>query len=244
MVMAAPGFSRPRGEEVRSNAEAALPPPFEVPDETVLIDALRAGDEAAFRALMDRHESAMLRLAYGHVGSHALAQDVVQETWLGVIRGIHTFRRQSSLKTWIFRILLNRARTWGRREARSLPFSQLSRLRSEPDDGAGISDRIPANRISETFTSTGRSPLMRALDSELRERLDAAIDLLPERQRQILLLRDIEGWGSEDVCNVMGISETNQRVLLHRARSRIRRELAAYVDDQPREGDEHTTRLR
>ena len=242
--MAAPGFSRARREEVRSNAEAALPPPAEEPDENTLVDALRAGDETAFRALMDRHESAMLRLAYGHVGSHALAQDVVQETWLAVIRGIHAFRQQSSLKTWIFRILLNRARTWGRREARSLPFSELVSNGQETERRIGVPDRLLVNPAAEAPASFGRSPLLSTLDGELRGRIDAAIDRLPERQRQILVLRDVEGWGSEDVCNIMGISETNQRVLLHRARSRMRRELASYVDDQPREGDEHTTRLR
>lgn len=242
--MAAPGFSRPRREEVRSNAEAALPPPGEEPDENALVDALRAGDETAFRALMDRHESAMLRLAYGHVGSRALAQDVVQETWLAVIRGIHAFRQQSSLKTWIFRILLNRARTWGRREARSLPFSELVPDGPQAEREIGDPDRILLNRAAEAGAAFGRSPLLSTLDGELRARIEAAVDQLPERQRQILVLRDVEGWGSGDVCNIMGISETNQRVMLHRARSRMRRELASYLDDQPREGDEHTTRLR
>ena len=191
---------------------------------------------------MDRHESAMLRLAHSHVGSRAVAQDVVQETWLAVIPGIHSFRQKSSLKTWIFRILMNRARTWGRREARSLPFSELD-TRDTDDHGIGAPERILANRASEALATIDRSPLLCALDGELRDRIDAAIDRLPERQRRILVLRDVEGWSSEDVCNVMRITETNQRVLLHRARTRMRRELAAYVDDQPREGDEHPTRL-
>jgi RNA polymerase sigma-70 factor, ECF subfamily len=243
MIMAARGFFRPRGEEIRSSAEAAVPPPDEKSDEAVVIGALRAGDEAAFRALMDRHESAMLRMAQIHVGSHAVAQDVVQETWLAVVRGIHSFRQQSSLKTWIFRILVNRARTWGFREARSLPFSELATRDTDAEHGDGVPDQILANRAGAALASSARSPLLCVLDGELRVRIDAEIDRLPERQRQILILRDVEGWTAEDVCNVMRISETNQRVLLHRARSRMRRELAAYVDDQPREGDEHSTRL-
>lgn len=241
--MAAHGYARPRREDVRPNAEAALPPPALHHDETALVEALRAGDEAAFQALMDRHESAMLRLAHMHVGSRVAAQDVVQETWLAVIRGIPAFRQQSSLRTWIFRILLNRARSWGRREARSLTFSDLTPRHGTEDGGAGFADVILSNRVAEALASTDRGPLLAVLDRELHGRIDAAIDRLPARQKQVLVLRDVEGWSAEHVCNVMRISETNQRVLLHRARTRIRRELASYVDDPPREGNEQRIRL-
>lgn len=241
MIMIAGGLPRAHREEVRSNAEAALPPPDGALDDASLVTALKAGDEQAFRTLMDRHESAMLRLAHIHVGSHALAQDVVQETWLAVIRGIGRFRQDSSLKTWIFRILLNRARTWGRREARSLPFSEMETRTTNSRNGNGAVERILSDRGSAAQRRFARSPLHGVLDAELGKRIESAIETLSERQREILVLRYVEGWTSADACNALGISETNQRVLLHRARSRVRRALADYVEDQPREGDEHPT---
>lgn len=240
MVMAAPDLARPRRDEVRSNAEAALPPPHEL-DETRLVEALRAGDEAAFDALIRRHESAMLRLALSHVGSLARAEEVVQDTWLAVIRGLPRFRGESSLKTWIFRILLNRARTRGRRESRTLPLSDL-------DLGVTLdADAIDRLVTSPADAFAGRpepSPLRTVLDGELRARIEAAIERLPARQRTVLTLRDVEGWSAEEVCNAMGISETNQRVLLHRARSRVRQELAPYIEDSSPHADDYSSQLR
>lgn len=240
MVMAAPDLAVPRREEVRSNAEAALPPPQEL-DERTLVEALKAGDEAAFDALVRRHESAMLRIALAHVGSRARAEEVVQDTWLAVIRGLPRFRGESTLKTWIFRVLLNRARTRGRREARTLPLTDLE-----------VDTRLDADAIDRLVTSPAdafagrpeRSPLRAVLDGELRARIDGAIEQLPERQRTVITLRDVEGWSAEEVCNALGISETNQRVLLHRARSRIRREMAPYIEDSTPHRDDYSSQLR
>jgi RNA polymerase sigma-70 factor (ECF subfamily) len=229
MLMAIHAPSRAHRVEVRSSAEAALPPPEKQQEEIHLVEALKRGDESAFLALIEQHESAMLRVAFGFVGTRARAEDVVQETWLGVIRGLGTFRHESSLKTWIFRILLNRARSTGRREARNVPFCDL-----HTPDGDATTD--PADRLTGEIgeVAAGRrhpAPLQDVLDRELGMRLEAAISALPELQRLVLTMRDVEGFSSEEVCNVLRISDTNQRVLLHRARGRVRRELDSYVTD-------------
>jgi RNA polymerase sigma-70 factor, ECF subfamily len=234
--MATHAPSRAHRVEVRSSAEAALPPPMER-DEIRLIEALKAGDEAAFLSLIEQHESAMLRVALGFVGTRARAEDVVQETWLAVIRGLGRFRHESSLKTWIFRILMNRARTTGRREARNVLFSDLY-----TPDGESMTD--PADRLLADVGAAGNgrrdpAPLQDVLDRELLTRIETAIETLPERQRLVLTMRDVEGFSAEEVCNVLRISETNQRVLLHRARSRVRRELDSYVTDGTIQDDAH-----
>jgi RNA polymerase sigma-70 factor, ECF subfamily len=228
MVMATQAPARAHRVEVRSSAEAALPPPV-ARDEIRLVEALKAGDEAAFLSLIEQHESALLRVALGFVGTRARAEDVVQETWLAVIRGLGRFRHESSLKTWIFRILLNRARTTGRREARNVLFSDLH-------TAVGDSLAEPADRLTADVGAAGSvrrvaGPLQDVLDRELLARIEAALETLPERQRLVLTMRDVEGFSAEDVCNVLRISDTNQRVLLHRARSRVRRELDPYVTD-------------
>jgi RNA polymerase sigma-70 factor (ECF subfamily) len=241
MIYAASGFARAKRVEVRSDAEAALPPPSQG-DEAHLLEALRAGDEPAFRALIQRYESAMLRLAKGYVGDFATAQDVVQEMWLAVIRGLPGFRSDASLKTWIFRILLNRARTRGRRDARKVPASALSWRGSGEEggtDGVDVMERIAAER--GVHAKPGGA-LRAVLDGELREQIDRAAAALPERQRVVLTMRDIEGWTADEVCNVLGISETNQRVLLHRARKRVRQEIEMYVKNGMLEGDDARVR--
>jgi RNA polymerase sigma-70 factor (ECF subfamily) len=228
MVMAIHAPSRAHRVEVRSSAEAALPPPI-AQDEIRLVEALKAGDEAAFLSLIEQHESAMLRVAIGFVGTRARAEDVVQETWLAVIRGLGRFRHEASLKTWIFRILMNRARTAGRRDARSVPFSDL--YAPDGDPTIDPADRLRADVGAGESGRRDPRPLQDVLDRELLARIETAIETLPERQRLVLTLRDVEGFTSEEVCNVLRISETNQRVLLHRARSRVRRELDPYVTD-------------
>ncbi len=191
-----------------------------------LVEALRRGDEDAFAALVDRYSRPMLRLAATFVRTPAVAEEVVQEAWLGVVAGIERFEGRSSLKTWIFRILTNTAKTRGSREARSVPFSSLER------EGEGEPAVDPDRFISEGFWASPPRPWEmpdeRLLSKETRERVAQAIEALPPMQRTVISLRDVEGWSSEDVRNVLELSETNQRVLLHRARSRVRAELELY----------------
>jgi len=200
-------------------------------DEVALVDALRAGDRAAFELLLDRYGAAMLRVARTYVATAEAAEDVVQETWLGVVRGIDRFEGRSSLKTWIFRILANRARTRGSRDARSVPFSSLG------------DDQRPEPAVErERFASDGRwaghwmvppgpLPEESVLGRELRASLDGVIDLLPPRQRAVLVLRDVEGLSAAEACEVLGLSDANHRVLLHRARCRVRSHLETLAGD-------------
>lgn len=180
-----------------------------------LLERLRKGDEQAFVALVRRHHEAMIRVACPLVPSLAVAEEVVQETWVAVLRGIDGFQGRSSLRTWLFRILVNRARTTGARERRSI----------------AVADPTPAVEAAR-FDDTGHwiSPPEQWLEDaedrlqagKLADRIRSAIDELPDRQRQVVTLRDIEGLSSEEVCGVLDISEINQRVLLHRGRSRLR----------------------
>lgn len=189
-----------------------------------LVARLRQGDEAAFTALLDRHGGALRRLARTFVSSDAAADEVVQDAWVAVLDGLGTFEARSSLKTWIFRILVNRAKTKGAREARTVPVSSLgaddeetSEVAVEPSrfDGRGMWSAPPERWESET-------PAKLLLRKELVGELERAIAELPERQRSVVVMRDALGWSSEEVCNVLELNETNQRVLLHRARSRLR----------------------
>ncbi|HJZ48048.1 MAG TPA: sigma-70 family RNA polymerase sigma factor [Roseiflexaceae bacterium] len=206
-------------------------------DELSLIAALRSGDERAFETLIDRYHGSLLRLAMLYVPSHAVAEEVVQETWLGVLQGLGRFEGRSSLKTWLFRILTNRARTRGQREGRSIPFSAVWNPDTDPGEPAVEPERF---RPREDKWHGGwksyphnwdELPEERLLSAETRAQIQQAIDALPDSQREVITLRDIEGWASEDVCNVLGISESNQRVLLHRARSKVRRALERYLDN-------------
>jgi RNA polymerase sigma-70 factor (ECF subfamily) len=185
--------------------------------------ALREGDEQVFASLVDRYHSSMLRVARSYVASREAAEDVVQETWLGVINGLDRFEERASLKTWIFRILVNRAKTRGQREARSRPFSAFG----QPDDEAAVDpSRFNARGRWEGFWSAPSAPDPlpedRVVAAEVGEQVLAAIDDLPERQRVVITLRDIQDLSASEVCDVLGLSEANQRVLLHRARSRAR----------------------
>ena len=175
----------------------------------------QAGDERAFVVLVQRHHDAMLRLACSFVPNTAVAEEVVQDTWLGVLRGIGGFEGRSSFRTWLFRILVNRARTAGVRERRTVAIG---------DTGAAVA----ASRFDQS--GSWLSPPEHWIEA-VEDRLDAgkvadlirtAVDDLPDRQRQVVTLRDIEGLTSDEVCGVLDISESNQRVLLHRGRSRLR----------------------
>jgi RNA polymerase sigma-70 factor (ECF subfamily) len=206
-------------------------------DDLALIEALRRGDEAAFVTLVSRYHHSLLRVASLYVSSGAAAEDVVQETWLGVLRGLERFEGRSSLKTWIFRILVNRAKTRGERERRSIPFSALDDVDSGGDEPAVDPERFLADdhpRWPHHWASFPRNweelPEHILLSTETRTVLQLAIDALPSTQREVITLRDIEGWSSEDVCHALVLTETNQRVLLHRARSRVRRALEQYLD--------------
>ena len=206
-------------------------------DDLRVIEALRHRDEAAFAALIDQYHTSLLRLAQLYVSDRAAAEEVVQDTWLGVLKGIDRFEGRSSLKTWLYRILTNRAKTRGVRDAnaRSVPFSALWDADAEPFEPAVEPDRfLPSehpqwpSHWAEPVDAWGDHPEERLLSRETRAHIQAAIDRLPPAQREVITLRDIEGWSSEEVCNALEISETNQRVLLHRARSKVRRALERY----------------
>jgi RNA polymerase sigma-70 factor (ECF subfamily) len=197
------------------------------PDESALIASLRAGDERAFMRLVEEYTPGMRRLALTFVRTPSLADDVVQEAWLGVLKGLDRFEGRSSLRTWIYTIVANIARTRAVREARSLPLSSLAS--DDPDDDQASVD--PDRFVGEGHWSRPVEPWRQVLDAEARGVIDGAIAKLPPQQAQVIQLRDVEGWSSEDVRNVLDISETNQRVLLHRARSKVRAALEAYLND-------------
>jgi RNA polymerase sigma-70 factor (ECF subfamily) len=202
-------------------------------EETELLARLRAGDERAFEALVERHYPTMLAVARHYVKTRAVAEEVVQEAWLGVLNGIDRFEGRSSLRTWILRILVNIAKTRGVREARSIPFASLApegdepavdpeRFRSADDPFPGHWRAYPANwqRLPEEALAE-------------RETLDvvlATIHQLPPPQRIVITMRDIQGCDSEEVCEALDVSEGNQRVLLHRARSKVRSALERHLD--------------
>jgi RNA polymerase sigma-70 factor, ECF subfamily len=200
-----------------------------------LVDALLRGEESAFVMLLDRFHPALVRLALVYVQDRAVAEEVAQETWIAVLRGLPRFERRSSLKTWIFRILTNQARTRGKRDARTIPFSALANLDDDPGEPSVDPDRFrpEGERWAHGWATPPRSwdavPEDRLLAQETRAYIEAAINALPPSQREIITLRDVLGWDSAEVCNVLRITETNQRVLLHRARSSVRRALAQYL---------------
>jgi len=187
-------------------------------DESALVASLRAGDERAFMRLVEEYTPGMRRLALTFVRTPALADEVVQEAWLGVLKGLDRFEGRSSLKTWIYTIVANVARTRAVREARSVPFSSLASADADDDETAVDPDRF----VGDGHWARPIEPWRRVIDAEARGVIDAAIAKLPPQQAQVIELRDIEGWSSEEVRNVLGLSETNQRVLLHRARSKVR----------------------
>ena len=204
-------------------------------DESRVVRALREGDEAVFATLAREYHSSLLRVAQIYVPSRAVAEEVVQETWIGVLTGIERFEGRSSLKTWIFRILTNIAKTRAQREGRTLPFSAL-----RPDRVPEAAVEPERFRDSEDPSWPGHwsappqprnAPEESLLGGEVRAVVERAIDELPGPQRAVISLRDIEGWPAEEVCNALDVSETNQRVLLHRARSKVRRALEEYFSE-------------
>lgn len=198
-----------------------------VQDDQALLGRLRAGDEAAFETLVARHDRALRRVARTFVRTPAAAEDVVQETWLAVIRGLDQFEGRSSLSTWIFQILANRARTHASRDARSIPFSAL-----EDDDRPAVDPSAfgADGRWRSAPARLESDPQASVLGGELRRRLLAAVEELSPAQRAVITLRDLVGLDSGNVRSVLEISESNQRVLLHRARARVREALVGIVE--------------
>lgn len=206
-------------------------------DERSLVQALRGGDESAFMALVEQYHGSLVRLAMMYVRERVVAEEVAQETWLGVLQGLDRFEGRSSLKTWIFHILTNRAKTRGQREGRTIPFSAAWNPDDDPEEPAVDPERfLPPDHPRwpghwASFPSRWDAiPEEHLLSQETRAVLQSAIDRLPPTQREVINLRDVEGWTCDEVCNVLGITETNQRVLLHRARSKVRRALEHYLD--------------
>jgi RNA polymerase sigma-70 factor (ECF subfamily) len=206
-------------------------------DDGELVAALRAGDEVAFARVVDDWSRPMLLLARGFVSTEASAEEVVQDTWLAVVRGLDGFEGRSALRTWVYRILVNIAKTRGVREHRSVPWSSLGDEAAgptvDPDLFRGAEDQYPGGWRS--FPREWRSPEEVALDAEVRDHLRAALEELPERQRIVLTLRDVIGCSSEEVCDLLEVSAANQRVLLHRARAAARAALAEYLSRAPSE---------
>jgi RNA polymerase sigma-70 factor (ECF subfamily) len=195
-----------------------------------IIAALRAGDETAFAALIDHYHAAMIRLAQQYVQDPRVAEEVAQETWLEVLQGIGRFEARSSLKTWIFRILTNIAKTRGIRERRSVPFSAIWGAQEQSGEPALAPHRLGTTGHWVSLPDDWAELLEdRFVALETRAFLLNAIDGLPPGQRIVISLRDVEGWSSEEVCKVLGLSDTNQRVLLHRARSNVRAALEQYL---------------
>ena len=202
-------------------------------EERRLVDALRAGDESAFTQLVQEYGPSMLRVARMFVSSRAVAEEVVQEAWVGVLTGIDRFEGRSSLKTWIFRILTNTAKTRAIREGRSIPFSALAGEGEEPggvdaDRFLGDDSRFPGHWAAPPQRWEAL-PERRLLAAETLDVIEREIAKLPPNQAIVVTMRDVEGFDAEDVRNALDISETNQRVLLHRARTKLRRALEEYM---------------
>jgi RNA polymerase sigma-70 factor, ECF subfamily len=199
-----------------------------VPKDAALVAALRDGDESAFAQLIDMYGAGMRRFALSIVRNTAVADEVVQEAWLGVLRGLDQFEGRASLKTWIFRIVANTAKTRVERESRSIPFSTFS------SDAAEAQPTVDPSRFRNPEFPGGWTKFPEPWDHldalETRNLIAAAIQTLPPAQRLVVSLRDIEGWSANDVCNVLELSESNQRVLLHRARAKLRATLEQHIE--------------
>jgi RNA polymerase sigma-70 factor (ECF subfamily) len=199
-------------------------------EEAELLARLRAGDERAFETLVDRHHATMLAVARTYVRTRAVAEEVVQDAWVGVLKSLDRFEGRSSLRTWIMRILVNTAKTRGAREARSVPVSSLGDEPAvDPERFRGPEDAFPGHW--RRYPADWRAlPDEALLAQETLAVAMRAIAELPPAQQSVLRLRDIHGWSAEEVCAGLEISDGNQRVLLHRARSRVRAALEEHLD--------------
>jgi len=206
-------------------------------EDLALVVALRDGDEAAFVELVRRYRPSMLQVARLYVRTQAVAEEVVQETWIGVLNGIGRFQGRSSFKTWLFRILTNTAQTRAARERRTVPFSSLAQAELETGESSVDPDRfIPqGERWASYWAATPRpfdnQPEGRLMSSETVGAVRSAIDELPPAQRAVITMRDVVGFSSDEVCAELALSEGNQRVLLHRARAKVRRALESHFEE-------------
>ena len=227
--------SPPMGDEKGTRAHG--PEHYGKAGDAELVAALRRGEEGAFRWLVSEYGPFLMRLALMHVPSRSVAEEVVQDTWLGVLNGIDRFEGRSSLRTWIASILLNNARTRGQREGRILPFA-LFRRREEEGAGPALDpDRFQGRRGERpgwwaSPPDAWEGPEEKLAADETRKVLLEAIRDLPPRQREVITLRDLSGFSAEEVCNALDLTETNQRVLLHRARSKVRAALEAHFEKE------------
>jgi RNA polymerase sigma-70 factor, ECF subfamily len=201
------------------------------PDDTALVGALRRGDEDAFLSLVKRHQAAMLRVASTFVSSAAVAEEVVQEAWVGVLNGVDRFEARSSLRSWIFGILANCAKSRGAREARSAPFSSFA---GEDEDEPAVDPARFLSADHPRWPGHWASPPEQWAEEKLDTKetvqfVKRAIEILPRLQKQVITLRDVEGWTAAETCEALGISEANQRVLLHRARSKVRAQVETFL---------------
>jgi RNA polymerase sigma-70 factor, ECF subfamily len=208
--------------------------------EQELVAALRAGDEVAFTALVEKHHASMVRVARLHVASEAAAEEVAQEAWVAVLEGLHRFEGRCALRSWIFAIVANCARSRGERDKRSVPLSALAE--DDREDGASVPPERFLDDRHPRWPGHWSQPPEAWSDEQLasRETVEAiarAMEGLPPMQRAVMTMRDVEGLGSEETCQVLGLSEANQRVLLHRARSKVRGALERHMregEDAPR----------
>ena len=231
------GVGADRRDAPTTGSDEPADEPAAVDPDAELLVRLRAGDEAAFTELVDRWSAPMLRVALTQTRMRALAEEAVQDTWLAVLQGVDRFEGRSTLRTWVFRILLYTCRGKAERERRVPPISDVQRSAGEQAGRRTVSeDRfLPSDHPhwpghwSQPPRSWVRTPDDALLGSELRRHLSDAVAALPERQRQVLVLRDVEGWSSEEVCRLLGLLPGNQRVLLHRARSTVRAALEPYL---------------
>ena len=205
-------------------------------DDIRRLERLRAGDDAAFSELIDEYQNSLVRLARNYVHDTTTANEVVQDTWIGLFESLDRFEGRSSLKTWLYRILINCARARARKDAKRIPFSAFDNPAAEGDEPAvdpdrfqGAGERYPGHWSSRP-ARWDELPEGHALAEETRSHIARAIEDLPPAQREVITLRDIDGCSADEVCNLLGLSGTNQRVLLHRARSKVRRALEAYFE--------------
>jgi RNA polymerase sigma-70 factor (ECF subfamily) len=203
-------------------------------DDSELVDRLRRGDERAFAEVVSSWSPIMLRVARGHVSTDASCEEIVQETWMAVVRGLDAFEGRSSLRTWVFRILTNLAKTRGVREARSVPMSAWgpdneSGPTVDPDRFRSADDQFPHNWTPVGAPAAWQpGPEQSAVAAETRQLLGGALRDLPDRQRTVVTLRDVHGLTSDEVCSLLNVSAANQRVLLHRGRAKLRTVLEDY----------------
>lgn len=208
----------------------------DVDREARLLSLLRSGDEHAFESLVAKHAAGMLRVARTYVASDVAAEDVVQDTWVAVMRGLEQFEGRCTVKTWLYRILINRSKSMGIGDRRTVPMSALhgENLHGEnrtvaPDRFYGAGEPDVLGRWSDPPRAWQRDPQTQAIGAELLRQLRAAIEVLPEPQRRVVILRDVEGMSAAETAELLDLSAVNQRSLLHRGRARLRQSLEAYL---------------